>query len=115
MAPLDLLKATKTLWGLTAPWFAWVAAAVLLVFPLLALIRLWWKVRVEAKPIEDATKRVEQMRSRVPFDPRRGLSLAAFNQLADIFPKASPLHQSWNNFAAYVVSRRQAAGDEQCW
>jgi hypothetical protein len=44
MTPLKLLKATKTLWGLTAPWFAWVAAAVLLVLPFLALIRLWWRV-----------------------------------------------------------------------
>ncbi|MHB8501150.1 MAG: hypothetical protein ACYDCG_01605 [Candidatus Acidiferrales bacterium] len=115
MTPLDLLKATKTLWGLTAPWFAWLAAVALLLLPLLALIRLWWKVRAESKPLEEATKRVELMRLRVPFDPRRGLSLAAFNQLAEIFPKASPLHQAWNNFAAYVVSRRQAAGDEQCW
>lgn len=115
MKPLDLLKATKTLWGLTAPWFAWLAAAALLILPLLALIRLWWKVRAESRPLEQATKRVKEMQARVPFDPRRGLSLAAFNELADIFPKASPLHPAWNNFAAYVVSRRQAAGDEQCW
>jgi hypothetical protein len=75
MAPLDLLKATKTLWGLTAPWFAWIAAAILLVFPLIALVRLWWRVRTESKPLEDAVERVDQMRTRVSFDPRRGLSV----------------------------------------
>jgi hypothetical protein len=115
MTPLDLLKATKTLWGLTAPWFAWIAAAILLLFPLLALIRLWWKVRSESKPIEEATKRIDQIGSRIPFDPRRGMSLSAFNQLADIFPKSSPLHHSWNSFAANMVSRRQTSGDEQYW
>jgi hypothetical protein len=115
MRPLDLLKATKTLWGLTAPWFAWIAAAVLLALPLIALIRLWWKVRTESKPIEDANKRLAQLRARVPLDPRRGLTVANFNQLADIFPKSSPLHQAWNNFAADVVNRRSASGDEQYW
>src|SRR5580704_7997117 len=115
MAVLDLLKATWTFWGLTAPRFAWVAAIGLLILPFVALIFLWWRVRAESKPLEDAAKRVEQMRSRTPFDPRRGLSLAVFNQLADIFPKASPLHKPWNNFAAYIVTRRQGTGDEQCW
>jgi hypothetical protein len=115
MAPLDLLKATKTLWGLTAPWFAWIAAAILLVFPLIALVWLWWRVRTESKPLEDAVKRVDQMRTRIPFDPRRGLSVSAFNQLAEIFPKSSSLHQAWNSFASNLVSRRQAAGDEQYW
>jgi len=115
MRPLDLLKATKTLWGLTAPWFAWIAAVILLALPLLALVRLWWKVRTESKPIEEASKRLSQLRARVPFDPRRGLSVASFNQLAEVFPKSSPLHQAWNSFAADVVSRRQASGEEQYW
>jgi len=115
MTPLDLLKATKTFWGLTAPWFAWIAAAVLLLLPLIALIRLWWRVRSEAKPLENAAKRVDQMRVHNPFDPRRGLSVAAFNQLSEIFAKSTPLHQAWNVFSANVVSRRQAAGDEQNW
>src|SRR5580700_1328413 len=104
MRPLDLLKATKTLWGLTAPWFAWLAAAVLLVFPLLALIYLWWRVRGESRHVEEATQRVDQLRSRIPHDPRRGLSVATFNQLADIFSKSSPLRRPWNNFVADVVS-----------
>jgi len=115
MAPLELLKATKTLWGLTAPWFAWVAAAVLLAFPLLALIVLWWRVRGESRRVEEAAKRIDQLRSRIPHDPRRGLSLEAFNQLADIFSKSNPLHRPWNSFLADVVSRRQASGEEQYW
>jgi hypothetical protein len=115
MKPLNVLKLTKTFGGLTAPWFAWLAAAALLVLPLVALVRLWWKVRFESKPIEEAAKRVDQMRSRTPFDPRRGLSISAFNQLADIFPRSSPLHQSWNSFAANMISRRLAPGDEQYW
>jgi len=115
MTPLELLKKTKTLGGLTAPWFAWLAAGVLLLWPLLALIRLWWKVRVESKPLEDATKRVNQLRSRIPFDPRRGLSLASFNQLADIFSNSSSMRQPWDSFAANIVSRRQTSGDEQYW
>ena len=115
MRPLDLLKATKTFGGLTAPWFAWIAAVILLALPLLALVRLWWKVRTESKPIEEACTRISQLRTRVPFDPRRGLSVSNFNQLADVFPKSSPLHQVWNSFAADVVSRRQPSGEEQCW
>lgn len=115
MKPLELLKKTWEIWGLKAPWFAWAAAAALLIFPLLALIILWWKVRAEAKRVEDASKRIDQLRSRIPRDPRRGLSVAALNQLAEIFPTSSPLHRAWNDFAADMVSRRQASGDEQNW
>jgi hypothetical protein len=43
------------------------------------------------------------------------LSVATFNQLADIFSKSSPLHRPWNNFVADVVSRRQASGEEEYW
>jgi hypothetical protein len=113
--PLELLKATKTLWGLTAPWFAWVAALVLLVFPLLALIFLWWKVRSESRPLEDAAKRIDQLKSRFPPDPRNGLSVAAFSQLADIFSKSIPLQQPWSGFAANMIGRRQATDDERYW
>ncbi len=95
--------------------FAWVAACFLLLLPLMALIRLWWKVRSESRPLEEATSRIDQMRARIPYDPRRGLSVAVFNQLADIFPKSSSLHQPWNCFAANIVSRRQSSGDEQYW
>jgi hypothetical protein len=115
MTPLDLLKATKTLWGLTAPWFAWLAAAVLLVFPLLALIFLWWKVRSESRRLEEAANRVNQLMSQIPLAPRRGLSVAAFNQLAEIFSKSPLLQRPWNSFSADVVSRRQASGDEEYW
>lgn len=115
MRPLELLKATKTLWGLTAPWFAWVAAVALLVFPLLALIFLWWKVRTESKRVEGAAKRIDQLRSRIPFDARSGLSVAALNQLSEVFPKSSPLHGPWNSFAADMVSRRPGSGEEQHW
>jgi hypothetical protein len=115
MTPLDLLKKTKMFGGLTAPWFAWIAAAVLLIGPLVALIILWWEVRSESSRLETATKRIDQLRARIPFDPRRGLSVAAFNQLAEIFPKSSPLNRPWNSFAADVVSRRQGTGEEQYW
>jgi hypothetical protein len=89
MRPLELLKATKMLWGLTAPWFAWIAALVLLILPLVALIWLWWKVRSGCKPVEEAIRRVDQLSSRNPFDPRRGLSVSVFNQLTQngILPK----------------------------
>jgi hypothetical protein len=115
MKPLDLLKATKNFGGLTAPWFAWVAAVALLILPLFALIYLWWKVRRESRPLEDAAKRIKQLRSRFPLDPRRGLSVAAFNQLAEVFSKSSTLQRPWNNFATNMVSRRQGAEGEQYW
>jgi hypothetical protein len=113
--PLDLLKATKTFGGLTAPWFAWIAAIVLLIFPLVALALLWLRVRQESKRLKDATGRVNQLKSRVPLDPRRGLPVAAFNQLAEVFLQSPILQGPWISFAADVVSRRQTSGEEQYW
>jgi hypothetical protein len=115
MNPLELLKATKNVFGLTAPWFAWVAAVVLLVGPLIALIYLWLRVWVESRRLKEAARRIDQLRSRVPFDPRKGLTVAGLNQLAEVFPKTSTMHRAWNNFAGDVVGRRQGSGEEQYW
>jgi hypothetical protein len=115
MQPLALLKATKTLWGLTAPWFAWIAAAVLLLFPLLALIYLWVTVRRESRRLELAAESVRRLRTRYPADPRKGLSVAAFNQLGDVFSKSRELQRPWNNFAAEALFRRLGSGEEQVW
>src|SRR5690348_1309930 len=98
MKLLDLLRATKTVGGLTAPSFIWIAAAILLMAPFAALIALWWKVHRESKIVIEATKQVRQLKSRTPPDPRRGLSITTFNQLSDIFTKSPTLLDSWYAF-----------------
>jgi len=85
------LIAPRTYWGLPAPTFSWIAAAGLLLLPFSALLYLWWRVRKESKALQDATVKLERLRTRHPVDPRRGLTSATYGELADIFGKSPAL------------------------
>jgi hypothetical protein len=113
--PLDLLRAHWRIWGLDAPRFAWLAAAGLLILPLCVLVLLWWKVRRESKILEDATRKVEDLRAREPSGPTQALSAATCNDLARIFAKFPTLSQAWNAFASLFVMRRGGSGENQVW
>lgn len=115
MKPLDLLRAHWSIWGLDAPKFAWIAAAFLLIVPLLVLIFLWWKVHCESKILSTASSGINRLRSRTPPDPRRGLSTAVYNQLCDILSKLPSLSQAWNGYASLMVVRRASTGEDQFW
>jgi hypothetical protein len=112
---LDLLRAHWNIWGLDAPKFAWLAAAGLLLLPLDVLLYLWWRIRRESAALKDATEKVERLRTRQPVDPRRGLTSATYNELADIFAKSATLKAPWGAFASLIVARRSSTGDDQFW
>jgi len=115
MKPLDLLRAHWSIWGLDAPKFAWIAAAFLLIAPLLVLVFLWWKVRRESKVLSLASARVRRLRAGTPPDPRAGLSTQMYNDLFDILSKFPSLSQAWNGYASLVVVRRGPTGEDQFW
>jgi hypothetical protein len=115
MKPLDLLRAHWSIWGLDAPKFAWIAAAFLLMAPLLVPVFLWWKVRRESKVLSLASARVRRLRAGTPYDPRAGLSTPMYNDLSDILSKFPSLSQAWNGYASLVVVRRGPTGEDQFW
>ncbi len=104
-----------TIWGLEAPRFSWLAAVGLLIFPLVALLKLWWVSRRERRSLEGLTLRVEKLRTRHPVDPQKGLSPNAYKDLSDIFLKSESLRSAWSAYASLVVSRRPGTGEEQFW
>src|SRR5579862_7286186 len=115
MTPLDLLRAHWSIWGLDAPKFAWIAAALLLLGPLCILFNLWWRVRRESAILAEAAGNVNRLRSRTPADPRRGLPTATYNELGQILSKSPTLAHAWNDYAALLVPRRAATGEDQFW
>ena len=112
---LDLLRAQSTHWGLSAPTFAWWAAGVLLIVPLLVLIYLWWRIGMEARRLKSAALSVEQLRAREPPAPRQGLSAAAYESLVRVFAKPGPFRGAWNAFNSLIVPRRNSSGEYEYW
>ncbi|MBI4457329.1 MAG: hypothetical protein HY644_15730 [Acidobacteria bacterium] len=115
MNPLELLKASKKIGGLDAPYFAWWAAGVLLVMPLCVLVYLWWVVRRESRMLERTATSVDKLRTREPVAPGRGLSAAMYEGLVQIFATSTSLSAAWNAFNSLMVGRRDASGEEQYW
>ena len=108
---LDLLRAQSTHWGLSAPTFAWWAAGVLLIAPLLILIYLWWRIGSEARRLKSTALSVEQLRAREPPASSQGLSAAAYESLVQVFAASDSFRGAWNAFNSLIVPRRSSSGE----
>ena len=127
MTLLDLLRAHWNIWGLDAPKFAWLAAVGLLTVPLGMLLYLFREVRRQSTILCDAANRIDRLRSRTSANsktsagnsPRNGLknglTASAYAALADILGSSPTLSYAWSGYAATIVVRPNAAGEEQFW
>jgi hypothetical protein len=112
---IDALKLKWSFYGLDAPIFAWTAAGVLLVGPLLLLGRLAWLVFRESRIHWNVTKQLQALKTRYAAGPRHGLSGQAYDALVQIFQQIPSLKPAWHSFNSQVLGRRNNAGEEQFW
>lgn len=87
MSLIELLK-IKTIYGLGAPVFAWVAAGALMVGTLLILEWLLWVVFRESRIHRKAAKRLQALRAEYIVGPRQGLSGPAYDALVQVFERS---------------------------
>jgi len=88
---LNLLGILKIQWfflGLTAPAFAWVFAGLLLAFPMLSLLWLFF-VRFIPKLLKcsKAIKKITSIASNVSLKPADGIPIEVYDSLNQVFEK----------------------------
>jgi hypothetical protein len=114
MPLLAMVKAKWILFGLEAPQFIWVAAALLLLGTLAQSIRLGWLIAREKILHRRVIAQLEAIQAEYRGPGRTGLAEAAYDAVVQVFREHLPLLPAWYNFEAQMLRQADAAG-QLCW
>ncbi len=115
MTLIQLLKIQWEWLGLKAPWFSWIAAVGLLIYPVYYLIKLYIHFRRESQLYTSIIKELEAIQTHHQVRPGQGLTDAAFDAVAQVFEKNPSFFATWNSFNAQIVRHKNKDGGDQFW
>jgi hypothetical protein len=106
---MDYLLAPWILFNIAAPRFAWFAALILLLFALLSILVLVFKVQRFARSSHRLSRSLDQLSRPKVGD---GLALADLEEMKELFAKFSLFARSWDQLQGMIVRRPSRSGDE---
>lgn len=113
---LFYLKQSWKLFGVEAPWFSWIAALLLVLWPAIELIRFFLIYRKHSNNLKAATDHVESIRKGHPIHIREGLHGSVIEKLRDYFQKVSALKGAWISLENHLIYRKIRDGvDDRIW
>ncbi len=115
MPLLAMVKAKWILFGLEAPQFIWIAAALLLLGTLAQSIRLWWLTTREKVLHRRVIAQLEAIQVEYHTPGQTGLTEAAYEAVVRVFRAHPPLLPAWYNFEAQILRQADAAGQLRWW
>ena len=115
MSLLVMVKAKWILFGVEAPQFIWVAAALLLLGTLAQSLRLWWLITREKILHRRVITQLEAIQAEYRTPGRTGLAEAAYEAVVQVFREHLPLRSAWYNFEAQMLRQADAAGQLRWW
>jgi HAMP domain-containing protein len=115
MPLLMMVKAKWTLFGIEAPQFIWIAAAVLLVGTLWQVVRLWWRVSGEKTLYRHIMTQLEAIRLEYGVRRQEGLAQAAYDAVVQVFDAHPPLAPAWHNFETQMLGQSNTEGQQRLW
>src|SRR5262245_28002330 len=98
MLVLAMVKAKWILFGLEAPPFIWIAAALLMLGTLAQSSRLWWLIAREKALHRRVIAQLEALQAEYRPPGRTGLAEAAYAAIVQVFREHPPLLPAWHNF-----------------
>lgn len=99
----------------SAPWFVWIAAIVLLMGTAEEAIRLCIAVLREHRLHQALIKRFGDLLRQYPHEPDRGLVPTGFQALRKEFETRTALTAAWRNYYKEILLQRNSDGDDEYW
>jgi hypothetical protein len=115
MPLLAIVKAKWILFGLEAPQFIWIAAALLLLGTLAQSLRLWRLITREQALYRRVIAQLEATQAAYSVTGRTGLAETAYEAVVQVFREHPPLLPAWHNFEAQMLTQVDAAGQLRWW
>ena len=106
---MNQLIESREFFGVSAPLFAWVAAALLLLFAASAIVTLLIRIRILCASCGHVSKLLTEMRRPTVG---AGLSLSAIEGLRESFGKRPFLVSIWTQIELKLIRRHGGSGDE---
>ncbi len=103
--------------GIAAPWFSWVAAVLLIIWPSYHIIRLlvlWLRQKSRCKML---LRKISELHTKYPLHGSRGLNATAIDSLDQIFTSVPFFTNQWNIIRSKLIYRPILGEDdgEQVW
>jgi hypothetical protein len=112
---IELLKAEWIIVGLKAPWFSWLAAIGLIILPIYYFVRLYIHFRRESSTYLSVINKLAALQKEIVVRPGNGLSVSAYDSIAQIFNNTPSLISAWNGFKSKIVRRQDKEGKDYFW
>lgn len=110
------LKILWDLFGLKAPWFSWLAALLLVLWPAIELIKLYRIYRRQSKNLDSAAAYIDSVKKEHPTTIKEGLHGSAIEKIRDYFQKVTLLMAAWNSFESHLIYRNIRDGEnDRIW
>jgi hypothetical protein len=110
-----MVKAQWIWFGLEAPQFIWIAAALLLLGTLAQGIRLWWLTTREKVLHRRVIAQLAAIQVEYRTPGQAGLAEVAYEAIVQVFRAHPPLLPAWHNFEAQILRQADAAGQFRWW
>lgn len=108
---VDFLKYSWDLFGIKAPWFSWIAAFALILWPAWELIKLSIIYRKQSKNLDLSVNHINVIGNEHPIRLNEGFPPAAIEKFRDYFKKIPVLITPWNSYEKCLIFRRNGDGD----
>jgi methyl-accepting chemotaxis protein len=105
------------LFGISAPWFSWVAAVGLIVWPAYEILKLITLSRKQQKICAKLLVDINELQKQYPFHGSQGLAAVAIDKLHKLFLDIPSFAVSWNTFRSKLIYRQKSSDsdEEQVW
>jgi DNA-directed RNA polymerase subunit F len=114
---VNLLTYSITIYGISAPWFSWVAAGGLILWPAWAIIRLLFISIVQKSTANKLLTKIDELQKQFPVQGSKGVSSSAIGQLHKIFSEFPTMMDAWNTFKTKLIYKPLSSDsdNEQVW
>lgn len=112
---IELLKADWIILGLKAPIFSWLAAIGLIIFPIYYFVRLYSHFRKVSATYLSVVNKLATLQKEIVIRPGNGLSLSAYDSIAETFNGTPSLISAWSGFKSKIVTRQDKEGADHFW
>jgi len=108
---MEFLKYSWELFGIKAPWFSWLAALGLLLWPAWELNKLRNIYRKQSQDFDKSINQVNTIGKEYPTRFNEGVHPEAIEKIRDYFKKIPVLITPWNSFERCLIFRKNIEGE----
>lgn len=112
---MHFLKANWVVLGIDAPIFSWVAAMVLIIWPIFEVLRLFYNSINIKKILSTTIERINALKKESNLRPGEGMSTSIYDKLNLLFIEIPFLAPIWSDYRNKFIRNKNNRGEDNYW